>query len=154
MADAAGLYVDEADVEAELSYVISATSKPSSTQLDQIIDDIEAEVNGVLHSVGVSVASLDESGTPISWTIIRQTTLWGVCSRTIAAAGGLVMGKGEKEEDYWERYQIKLAAIHDDPDILGSDCPFSTGSSDIKVAAVCDDDDEAHSRIFELDMDI
>jgi len=133
MADASGLYVDEADVEAELSHTIGAATKPSSTQLDQMIDDIEAEYNAVLYAVGVTVASIDEDDTPIVFKVSRQTCLWGVCSRVIAAAGGLVMGKGEKEEDYWDRFQLKLAAIKENPAFLGSDAPFSTSASRIGI---------------------
>ena len=77
-------YLIETDIEAELSLDIDANSTPNTTEVAGFIADIEADLNGVLYAVGVSLP-LNEISHPNAWKILAQTALWGVCSRVIAA---------------------------------------------------------------------
>ena len=141
-------YITEAHIEGELSYSITDTTQPTSTEVTDIIADIEAEVNGHLYSVGVSVSGLDVTATPIAWRGVKQVALWGAASRVIAAAGGLIRAQTGKEKDYWDRYEAKLLAIEKDPRILGSDTPFATGSDALEFSYITSDDDEYNDPIF------
>ena len=151
MADAAGTYLIEADVEAELSVVIGDTSQPTSTELNGFITGIESDVKGVLNSVGVSVASIDSTTTPIIYNIVKQWSLWGVCSRTLAAMSGAVTTHLDKEEWYWDRFERRRAEIIANPLVLGGDTPFSTDDDDTHLGGINDDDDDSHDRIFAID---
>jgi len=151
MADAAGYYVIETDVEAELSCVIGAESQPTSTELNDFIADIEGEVNGYLYSVGVTTASIASDTTPIVFRVVKQWALWGICSRVLAAMGGSVNSQMDKEEWYWSRYQLKRDEILANPAVLGSDTPFTSAAGSLGVAGVADDDDDAHDRKFAMD---
>jgi len=144
-------WVTEANVEAELSDSITDTSQPTSTELAGFIADIENDVKGVLYSKGVTVASIDSGTTPICHGNVKLWALWGVLSRTFAAMGGVTTMQVQKEQAYWERYKERKAEVLADPAILGSDTPFSTAASDLGVAGLDDDDDEAHDRLFAMD---
>jgi len=143
-------YVAETDVEGELSYAITISTQPTTVEVAIFIAEIEAKVNGVLDAIGIS-RDLDSVANAICYNIVKQISLWGVCSRVIAASGGLVLNQAGKEEAYWERFERELAAIHDNPALLSTDAPFSSSSARLGVAGLTDDDDEAHDRIFALD---
>ena len=141
-------YVTEAHVEGELSYSITTTTQPTTAEVVDVIADIESEVQGRLFAVGVSVSGLDATTTPIAWRCVKQLALWGICSRVIASAGGLIRAQTGKEKDYWDRYQERLAAIAEDPRILGSDTPFATGSDALEFSYITSDDDEYYGPVF------
>ena len=141
-------YITEAHLESELSYDITASTQPTSTEVTDIIADIQAEVEGRLFAAGVSVSGLDEITTPVAWRGVKQINLWGAASRLIASAGGLVRTQTGKEENYWNRYQERLAAIAEDPRILGSDTPFATGSDALEFSYITSDDDEYYGPVF------
>jgi len=143
-------YVAETDVEGELSYDISTNTQPTTAEVAVFIADIEAKVNGVLDAVGVA-RDLNAVTHAICYKIVKQIALWGVCSRVIAASGGLVLNQAGKEQAYWERFKPELAAIREDPSLLSTDAPFSTSATRLEVAGIVDEDDEAHDRIFAMD---
>ena len=141
-------YITELHIEGELSYAIETTTQPTTAEVGDVISDVESEVNGRLYSVGVSVSGLDATTTPIAWRVVKQIVLWGVCSRVIAAAGGLIRAQTGKEKDYWDRYEAKLKAIEKDPRILGSDTPFLTSASDLEFSYITSGDDEYYGPVF------
>jgi len=141
-------YITEAHIEGELSYAIETTTQPTTAEVVDIIADIEAEVNGRLYSVGVSVSGLDATTTPIAWRGVKQINLWGAASRVIASAGGLIRAQTGKEKDYWDRYEAKLKAIEKDPRILGSDTPYLTSDAALELSYIKDTDDEAYGPVF------
>ena len=141
-------YVTELHIEGELSYAIETTTQPTTAEVVDVIADIESEVQGRLFAVGVSVSGLDATATPIAWKVVKQIVLWGVCSRVIAAAGGLIRAQTGKEKDYWDRYEAKLKAVEKDPRILGSDTPFATGSGALEFSYITSDDDEYYGPVF------
>jgi len=144
-------WLAETDIEGELSYSITDTTQPTTTEVAAFIADIEAEVSGYFYAARVSVPSLDATTTPVSYKIAKQTALWGVCSRVIAAAGGMIRNTADKEEAYWERYVTKLAQIKDNPAILGSDAPFLTTFPALNIDGLTEDSDEYHEPVFAMD---
>lgn len=141
-------YTTELNVESELSIDINATTTPTTTELAEFIDQIDAELNGVLHAIGISIPII--SGTsPYAYKIATQTELWGVCSRTLNSYGGVVLDQTPKAEIYWQRYKAKLKEIRNDPDIL-YDASFLSGDSDLSVDGIVDGDDEYHDPIFTM----
>jgi len=144
-------YIVEADIEGELSYSIAATTQPTSTEVETIISDIEAEVDGVLYAAGVNVAGISLAATPISFKVVRQWALWGACSRVLAAAGGLVFNQGGKEEMYWERFKEKAKTVLANPRILGSDVPFASSGAGLDIGGLKSTDDDYDDRVFDLD---
>jgi len=144
-------WLAETDIEAELSYAITTTTQPTTSEVSDMIGDIEAEVSGYLYAARISVAGLSSTTTPISYKIARQVALWGACSRVIAAAGGLIRSQAGKEEAYWERYVTKLAQIKENPAILGSDAPFLTSFPALNVDGLTEDSDDYHEPVFAMD---
>lgn len=142
-------YLAESDIEAELSLDIDANSTPNTTEVAGFIADIEADLNGVLYAVGVSLP-LTEASHPNAWKILTQTALWGVCSRVIAAFGGVVIEQGPKEANYWERYREKLRQIEENPASL-YDAPFSTSSSRLSLGGLTSTDDDSYDPFFKMD---
>jgi len=82
---------------------------------------------------------------------VKLVCLWGICSRVIAAAGGLVRSTQQKEDSYWERYVTKLAQINEKPTILGDDTPFLTSFPSINIDGLTEDSDEYHEPVFAID---
>jgi len=144
-------FVTEVNVEAELSYSITDSTQPTSTELTDIIADIEAEVKGYLYAARINSASINSSATPDCFRSVKLVCLWGICSRVIAAAGGLVRSTQQKEDSYWERYVTKLAQINEKPTILGDDTPFLTSFPSINIDGLTEDSDEYHEPVFAID---
>ena len=141
-------YVVETNVESELSVDITATTSPTSTELTEFITQIEAEFNGVLHSIRVTVPIV-KANSPIAFEIATQTALWGVCSRTLNAYGGVILDQSPKAQLYWDRYKAKLEEIKNNPDIL-YDASALTSDSSLMVDGIVDGDDEYHEPAFTM----
>ena len=147
-------WVTEVLVESELSYAIETTTQPTQTELVAFIASIEATCKGILNSLKVDAASIDETDTPICFLIVQQWALWGVCSRVIAAAGGLVRSRTGKEKDYWDRFTDTWHSIEEDPNALGSDVPFLTGDSAlVSPDGIVDGDDNYRDPAFTWGME-
>ena len=118
-------------IQDELSYSISATTKPTTEATTAIIASIEATCRGVLNSLKVDASSIDETGTPECFLIVQQWALFGVCARVIASAGGLIRSSTGKEKDYWQKFNQTWGAIKESPSMLGDDAPFYTSDENI-----------------------
>jgi len=142
-------YLTVADIERELSLDFSATTEPTDTEISEFITQVEAELNGVLASVGVTVPVFSTSS-PYSYAMIRQAATFGVCARVLGAYTGIATEEAPREAAYWQRYRDFLDQIKEDPAIL-FDASF--GSSDVRVDGITDSDDEYHEAYFEMDME-
>lgn len=140
-------YLSVSDIERELSYEFSASTEPTEEEIGEFITQVEADLNGQLSSVGVSVP-ITEASSPGSYALIRQAATWGVCARVLGAYGGLITSEAPKAEMYWQRYKDFLARIKETPSILYD---ASWDSTKVRVDGITDDDDEYHDSIFAMD---
>lgn len=84
------------DVQNELAVVtISATSKPSTSQVEGFIRDIEAQVRGLLSGCGATWPSDPEGDAA---TFLRRTVLEGVRYLTLRAKYALTSSDGIPDE--------------------------------------------------------
>jgi len=148
-------WVTEALVEGELSYNLTDSTQPTSAETAEFITSIEAVVKGVLHSLKIDPDAILLASTPNAYYAVQLWALFGVCSRVLAAAGGLIRAQTDKEKEYWSRFHSYWHDLKEDPSILGNDAPFYTGDlatlwPDGIVAA---DTDDYHEPIFTMDKE-
>jgi len=124
-------WLTEIENENELSYTISATTKPTSTATVAIISSIQATCEGVLNALKIDASAIDETTTPNTFKVVQQWALWGCSARVLAAAGGVIRSQPQKEREYWVRFNEMWHDLKEDPNILGSDTPYLTSDEDI-----------------------
>ena len=142
-------YVTESNVKSELSIDITTSTQPTAAETSEFIDQIEAEVTGVLNVARISTP-ISSTTSPNAYKIITQTALWGVCARVLAAYGGVVLDQTPKQNMYWDRYKAKLAEIKDNPNVL-DDATYLTADSDLMVDGIVYGDDEYNNPFFTMD---
>jgi len=142
-----GSFLVRQDVATELNVKFSESTQPSIAEIEHMIEDIEAEVRGFVTSAGLAVPT--KTANPYSFSFVRMTTMWGVCSRCQAAYGGNVINMSPREEMYWDRYQAYLKKIQDTPSILSDATTLSTQSN--MPDGITDSDDEYHESIHAMD---
>ncbi len=108
------VYIGVSDIQRELGLEFSETSKPTAAEVQEIIDQVEAELNGFVASLGYSVPVTDGQGAKI----LAQAALWGACSRVIAAYAGATANANPRETTYWERYRDFIDRLLANPGIL------------------------------------
>ena len=140
-------YLSTSDIERELSYDFSASTEPTDTEISEFISQVEADLNGQLSSVGVSVP-VSSSSSPGSFALLKQAATWGVCARVLGAYGGLITSDAPKAEIYWQRYKDFLIRVRENPAILYD---VSWDTTKVRVDGITDDDDEYHDAIFAMD---
>ena len=140
-------YLSVSDIERELSYSFSTSTEPTDTEIAEFISQVEADLNGQLSSVGVSVP-VSSSSSPGSFALLKQAATWGVCARVLGAYGGLITSDAPKAEIYWQRYKDFLVRVRENPAIL-YDASWDT--TKVRVDGITDDDDEYHDAIFAMD---
>ena len=112
----AGDFLVRRDVASELNIEFSETSQPSSPEVESIILDIEAEVKGCVNVARLAIPT--KTANPISYVILHNIVLNGVCARTQAAFGGNVLNLSPREDLYWGRYHEGMMMIKDSPRFL------------------------------------
>jgi len=145
-------FVTEEMVEAELSYLITTSTQPTTAEVLTFITQIEAAVKGILHSLKINPDSITLAGTPDAYNNVSMWALWGVCSRVIAAAGGLIRAQPQKEQNYWDRFQQFAENLKEDPNSLANDVPFYASDSNmVWPAGITDSHDDYYSPEFTMD---
>lgn len=139
-------YLSVADIERELSYAFSASTEPTDAEIEEFITQVEADLNGQLSSVGISVP-VDQASSPGSYALLRQAATWGVCARVLGAFGGVITDDSSKAAQYWERYVDFLVRVQQNPSILYD---ASWDATKVRVDGITDDDDEYHEAIFAM----
>jgi len=112
----AGQFLVRRDVGSELSIEFSETSQPSSAEVESIILDVESEIKGCVNVARLAVPT--KTGQPISYSILHNIVLNGVCARTQAAFGGNVLNLSPREELYYARYKEGMDRIENSPRFL------------------------------------
>jgi len=142
-------YLTVADIERELSLDFSSTTEPTDTEISEFITQVEAELNGVLSAVGVTIP-VSSTSSPYSYAMVRQAATFGVCARVLGAYAGITTDESPREAAYWQRYQDFLARVKEDPAIL-FDASFST--TNVRIDGITDSDDEYHDAYFAMDTE-
>lgn len=140
-------YITTADVERELSFDFTATTTPSTGEIEIFISQVEAELNGILSAAGASVP-ISASRSPGTYAMVQQAATWGVCARTLGAYAGIVSGESPKESMYWERYRDFCDRVSADPAML-YDAVFDNTVN--QVIGLVSSDEESHEPIFKMD---
>jgi len=143
-----GSFIVRQDVVTELNISLSETTQPSSVEVEHMIEDIEADVRGVL--AVAKVAAPTKTANPYAYRIVSMMALWGVCARVQAAFGGNVINASPREEMYWGRYKDARDLIIKNPRYL-ADATQLTTSAALDVDGITDDDDEYHEAIHSMD---
>ncbi|MBT9150905.1 MAG: hypothetical protein DDT40_01085 [candidate division WS2 bacterium] len=139
-------YVTVTDISAELSYAFTAATVPTIAIIGTFIAEVEADINGVMSSVGVSVP-LMVGTSPGSVAMVRQAVISGVCARTLGAHAGIVIGEAPKEALYWQRYRDFVNRVRERPMIL-YDAPFNKTLT--RISSVVEGDPDYHERSFTM----
>lgn len=142
-------YLDRVDVETELGITFTDTTRPSSSGVEHVIEDIEAEVTGWLNILGVSTP-VSITTSPVTFKIVRQWVLWGVASRCQDIYAGNTLDQNPKAAMYWERYLACRDAYTGQPELL-VDAAFLTSETDIDISFISSGDDNYHEPTVELD---
>jgi len=125
-----GDFLVRRDVGSVLNIEFSESSQPSTAEVESFIDDIEAEVKG---SINVARLAIPTSAlNPVSYKIVRNIILDGVCARTQAAYGGNVMGLSPREDLFWGRFLDGKIKIEQSPRYL-PDATDLTSDSDTDI---------------------
>ena len=147
-------WVTEKMIEDELSFDISATTKPSTEATVSIISSIESSCKGVLNSLKIDASSIFESSTPDTFRVVQQWSLFGCCARVLAAAGGIIRSQPQKEKEYWLRWNTFWHDLKLDPNILGEDTPYYTSDDDIvSPDGLVSTDDDYDAPEFTIGME-
>ena len=105
---------------------VSATTKPSTTDAQAIVDRVDAEVNGVLKGLGYITPVIGAA----SIQILKDIVVQGAVARILKA---MFYGVRNPDEvgatDAWREYQGKLKAIADPED------PLTLPDAQVSVAA-------------------
>ena len=112
----AGQFLVRRDVGSELSIEFSETTQPSSAEVESIILDVESEIKGCVNVARLAVPT--KAANPISYVILHNIVLNGVCARTQAAYGGNVLSLSPREELYYARYKEGMDRIENSPRFL------------------------------------
>lgn len=140
------MYITIADVARELSIPIDPLTTPNEASVEEFISQVEADLNGVLSAVGVSVpVAATSSG---AYGMIRQAVTWGVCARVLGAYAGMVQGESPKETTYWDRYRDFMDRVTDDPSIL-YDATFD--KQRLGVSGIADGHEDYREAIFSVE---
>ncbi len=108
-------YCQTVDVIRELPYItINASSKPSSSEVDQFCVDVSAEMNARLRAVGISVPVVDDD----LLAILLPIAINGVVAKVLRANQD---GEFENAKTYEDLYQEALKRIEARPSILRED---------------------------------
>ncbi len=140
-------YITAADVEREIQFDFTATTTPTESEIGIFITQVEAELNGILRAVGVTVP-VSALGSPGTYAMVQQAATWGVCARAIGAYAGLVAGESPKESMYWERYRDFCDRVGMDPAML-YDAVFDNSMN--HVVGLDSTDENYHDPIFKMD---
>lgn len=141
-------FLARADVATELNINFTESTQPSSAEVDSIIDDIEADVKGVIRAARLAIPT--SASNPVSFKIVRQIVLWGACSRCQAAYGGNVLGDNPREQMYWERYKESRNMILSNPRYL-YDATQLSSSTDLDISGITSGDSCYHEVMHEMD---
>jgi len=140
-------YVTVEDIEQELSYHFTEDTTPPVSVIEKFIEEAEADINGVLSSVGVAVPLIKEVS-PGAVAMVRQAVIAAVCARVLGAHAGIVMDEVPKESLYWQRYRDFVNRIRERPMIL-YDAPFTKVHA--RISAVLEGDPNYHKRNFTME---
>lgn len=109
---------------------ISASSKPSTSDIQRVIDQISGHIDGIMAAENLMVP-LVEATSPISFKYVQACVMWGVAGmaedqQRAAVAGG--PGGQEVRNDYYDQYLKCIEKISEDPGIL-VDTPQQPGTN-------------------------
>lgn len=107
-------YLTVADIERELGLSFSEASQPTSVEVEEIIGEVEAELDGFVASLGFSVPVMAERPR----AMLAQAALWAACARVLAAYAGATLDVSPREQAYWERYRDFCDRLLAHPGIL------------------------------------
>lgn len=143
-----GRYLDRVDIESELGMVFDSRSSPSAAVAENIIEDIESEVSGLLSAIGVAVP-VQKVASPHTFRIISTLILWAACARVQGIYSGNTLAPTAREEAYWLRYHSMWKKIKGLPNFL-PDAVWNATDKGLGLSAILEGDADYHEVQFTL----
>lgn len=107
-------YLSVEDIERELGLVFGPDTHPTRDQVEEILEQVEAELDGLVAALGYAVPV--EAARPRA--MLAQAALWAACARVLGAYAGATLDVPPREQAYWERYRDFCDRLLANPGLL------------------------------------
>ena len=119
-------YVTVEDIDNRLAQLdFMTTTRPTAATIADIIDEVEAIVNGTVAALSYTVPVTQSQ--PIAFKQLKTATIDGAICRVLNAYLGVQPEENPREELYCERFQSFLKRVKEMPEIL-SDAGLASSS--------------------------
>jgi len=130
-------YLAVNDVESQVQgFSFTADSHPSKSEVEEFIAMVEAEVNGLLSTLGI-VIPIDSDNSPESFKIAKLIASQGVLALTLGSMHSMTMSEETtREEACWKRYNSWVNSIVKAHGAQLHDAEHDTSGTDVVNATV------------------